>query len=125
MVVAARPDSVDSDSEVLVPVVVVVSVGDSAGPPRHPERRASEPRDARTCLLCCHGFVTGLVGAAQRVLSLGHTDAQRILHDLQPVMTEAAADSADRGIDEMSPFAPLIDVLSANHERADRRLFMS
>ncbi|ELK50617.1 urease accessory protein UreF [Haloferax volcanii] len=87
---------------------------------------ASADIDAsEACLLCCHGFVTGLVGAAQRVLSLGHTDAQRILHDLQPVMTEAAADSADRGIDEMSPFAPLIDVLSANHERADRRLFMS
>jgi len=77
------------------------------------------------CLLCCHGFVTGLLGAAQRLLSLGHTDAQRILDDLQPVMTAAVDDSADRGIDEMTPFAPLIDVLAAEHERAERRLFAS
>ncbi|KOX94016.1 urease accessory protein UreF [Haloarcula rubripromontorii] len=77
------------------------------------------------CLLCCHGFVTGLLGAAQRLLSLGHTDAQRILNDLQPVMTAAVEDSADRGLDEMTPFAPLVDVLAADHERAERRLFAS
>ena len=80
-------------------------------------------RDA--CLLCCHGFVTGLLGAAQRLLSLGHTDAQRILDALQPVMTAAVDDSADREIDEMTPFAPLVDVLAADHERAERRLFAS
>ncbi|EMA09887.1 urease accessory protein [Haloarcula vallismortis] len=77
------------------------------------------------CLLCCHGFVTGLLGAAQRLLSLGHTDAQRILADLRPVMTTAVEESADRELDEMTPFAPLVDVLAAEHERAERRLFAS
>ena len=77
------------------------------------------------CLLCCHGFVTGLLGAAQRLLSLGHTDAQRILDELQPVMTAAVDESADREIDGMTPFAPLVDVLAAEHERAERRLFAS
>ncbi|MDT3437919.1 urease accessory UreF family protein [Haloarcula sp. 1CSR25-25] len=77
------------------------------------------------CLLCCHGFVTGLLGAAQRLLSLGHTDAQRILDDLQSVITAAVDESADREIDEMAPFAPLVDVLAAEHERAERRLFAS
>jgi urease accessory protein len=76
------------------------------------------------CLLCCHSFLTGLLGAAQRLLPLGHTDAQRILDDLRPVVTEAVDDSA-RPIDEMEPFAPLVEVLSAEHERADRRLFVS
>jgi len=77
------------------------------------------------CLLCCHGFVTGLLGAAQRLLSMGHTDAQRILDELRPVMTEAVDDSAARTIDDMTPFAPLVDVLAADHERAQRRLFAS
>ncbi|GCF16112.1 urease accessory protein UreF [Haloarcula mannanilytica] len=80
-------------------------------------------RDA--CLLCCHGFVTGLLGAAQRLLSLGHTDAQRILDDLRSVMAEAVDDSEDRTIDQMTPFAPLVDVVAAEHERAERRLFAS
>ncbi|WP_135306207.1 urease accessory protein UreF [Haloarcula amylovorans] len=82
--------------------------------------------DARAaCLLCCHGFVTGLLGAAQRLLSLGHTDAQRILDDLRPVMIDVIEDSADRTLDDMTPFAPLVDVLAADHERAQRRLFVS
>ncbi|QIO21944.1 urease accessory protein UreF [Haloarcula sp. JP-L23] len=79
----------------------------------------------QACLLCCHGFVTGLLGAAQRLLSLGHTDAQRVLDDLRPVMAEAADESADRSLDDMTPFAPLVDVLAADHERAERRLFAS
>lgn len=77
------------------------------------------------CLLACHGFCTGLLGAAQRLLRLGHSDCQRILDDLRPAMEAAVEDSADRGVDEMAPFAPLIDVLAAEHERADRRLFLS
>jgi len=77
------------------------------------------------CLVACHGFVTGLLGAAQRLLRLGHTDVQRTVDELRPAMTAAVADSADRSLDEMEPFAPLIDVASADHERADRRLFVS
>ncbi|WP_226012086.1 urease accessory protein UreF [Halomicrobium salinisoli] len=81
--------------------------------------------ERRACLLCCHGFVTGLLGAAQRLLSLGHTDAQRILDDCKPAMAAAVDDSVGRSLDDMTPFAPLVDVLSAEHERADRRLFLS
>ncbi len=81
--------------------------------------------EQEACLLCCHGFVTGLLGAAQRVLSLGHTEAQRILVALHPVMTAAVEDSAGRSLDDLSPFAPLVDVLAADHERANRRLFRS
>jgi urease accessory protein len=69
--------------------------------------------------------VTGLLGAAQRLLSLGHTDAQRILDALGPAIRAAVDDSADRSLDELSQFAPLVDVLAADHERAQRRLFVS
>lgn len=79
----------------------------------------------KACLLCCHGFVTGLLGAAQRLLSIGHTDTQQTLDDLQPQIHDAVSDSATLSLDGMTSFAPLIDVLSAEHERADRRLFLS
>lgn len=77
------------------------------------------------CLLACHEFVSALLGAAQRLLRLGSSDVQRALDELRPVMVEAVDDSADRSLDAMTPFAPLIDVASAAHERADRRLFVS
>jgi len=77
------------------------------------------------CLVACHEFATGMLGAAQRLLRLGHTDVQRVLDGLQGAMVAAVEDSADRSVDEMAPFAPMVDVLSADHERADRRLFVS
>jgi urease accessory protein len=79
----------------------------------------------RACLLCCHGFVTGLLGAAQRLMAIGHTEAQRILDTLQPAIVAAVDDSAERTLAEMTTFSPLIDIYAADHERADRRLFVS
>ncbi len=82
--------------------------------------------DERTaCLVCCHGLVTGLIGAAQRLLSVGHADAQRLLDETRPAVVAAVEESAGRSLDELTPFAPLTEVLSADHERADRRLFVS
>lgn len=77
------------------------------------------------CRVACHGFATDTLGAAQRLLRLGHTDVQRVLDDLRPAMRAAVADSADRSLDELAPYAPLVDVAAAEHERADRRLFLS
>lgn len=77
------------------------------------------------CLLACHEFVSAMLGAAQRLLGLGSTAIQRVLDELRPVMSEAADASADRSLSAMTPFAPAIEVASADHERADRRLFLS
>jgi urease accessory protein len=77
------------------------------------------------CRVACHGFVTGLLGAAQRLASIGHTEVQSILRDLQPVIDDALRASEDRSLDQMAPVAPLVDVAAAAHERADRRLFLS
>jgi urease accessory protein len=66
-----------------------------------------------------------MLGVAQRLLSLGHTEAQAILEGCKPVASEAVAESVDRTLDDLSPFAPLVDVQAAGHERAERRLFVS
>jgi urease accessory protein len=73
----------------------------------------------------CHGFLTGLLGAAQRLLSVGHTGVQRTLDGLGPIIREAVDGSDARTLDDMMSFTPVADVLSAEHERADRRLFLS
>jgi len=105
-------------------------VDDGEAPGLHPAvlgaATARAGVDERTaCLVCCHGFVTGLLGAAQRLLSVGHADAQRLLDETRPAVVDAVDESADRSLDELAPFAPLTEVLSAAHERADRRLFVS
>ncbi|AWB27241.1 urease accessory protein UreF [Halococcoides cellulosivorans] len=79
----------------------------------------------RACRLHGYRYCSDLLGAGQRLLSLGHTDAQRILTDLGPAIETAVADSADRPLDRIGGTTPLIDIASARHERADRRLFRS
>ncbi|AUV80271.1 urease accessory protein UreF [Salinigranum rubrum] len=77
------------------------------------------------CLLACHSFVVGLLGAAQRLVRLTHTDAQRLLTTLRPVMCDVCETYAGRDPETMAPFAPLVDVMGMGHERAERRLFVS
>jgi urease accessory protein len=82
--------------------------------------------DAGTaCLIHGHAFVSGLLGAGQRLLGLGHTDLQRVGWGLRPTIAAAADRSRGRDLDAMAPFAPLVDVAASEHERADRRLFVS
>lgn len=81
--------------------------------------------ERRACLLYCYSFLSDMLGAAQRLLPLGHTEAQEVVEASKPVAVEAVEASAGRTIEEMSPFAPLVDLESARHERADRRLFVS
>ncbi|GGN10851.1 urease accessory protein UreF [Halarchaeum nitratireducens] len=77
------------------------------------------------CLVHAHSFLTDMLGAAQRLLSLGHVTAQRVLDDLAPVAAAVVAANEDRDIERMEAFAPLVDVHAMEHERADRRLFLS
>lgn len=78
-----------------------------------------------TRLLAGHAFVVGLLGAAQRLLSIGHTDCQRVLRDLHPVIAEVCTRHADEGVERIRSFAPRVDTLGMAHERAERRLFVS
>ena len=87
---------------------------------------AGEGISARDCALAhCHAFLTGMLGAAQRLLSIGHTTTQEIRVDLQPVAESVVDDNLDRHLDDIEPFAPGIDLAGMAHERADRRLFIS
>lgn len=112
-VLAAYANRVPDDAPGTYAVVLGVSTACEGVPVR------------RACLLHCHSFATGLLGAAQRLMPLGHTEAQRILTGLAPSIRTAVDASADRTLDDMTPFAPLVDVLAAEHERAERRLFVS
>ncbi|WP_122088060.1 urease accessory protein UreF [Halalkalicoccus subterraneus] len=80
-------------------------------------------REAR--LVFGYAFVTGLLGAAQRLLRLGHTEIQVILHDLFPVIEEVEREYGKNGLAELRSTVPLIDVEGMRHERAERRLFVS
>jgi urease accessory protein len=76
-------------------------------------------------LVLGYSFLTDLLGAAQRLMRVGHTEIQSVLTDCRPAVAAAWDRHADRSIEAMAPFAPLVDVVAAEHERAERRLFLS
>ncbi|UHQ98456.1 urease accessory protein UreF (plasmid) [Natrinema zhouii] len=77
------------------------------------------------CLAHAYSFVTGLLGAAQRLGRFGHTEIQSVLERLEPTITEVCERHVDDEPTAMASFAPLAEIMGMNHERAGRRLFMS
>jgi urease accessory protein len=77
------------------------------------------------CLAHTYSFVTGLLGAAQRLGRFGHTEIQATFKDLQPVIETVCKRHLEDDIAAMSSFAPLAEIMGMCHERAGRRLFMS
>jgi urease accessory protein len=77
------------------------------------------------CLAHAYSFVSGLLGAAQRLGRFGHTEIQSVLEALEPTITEVCERHVDDEPTAMASFAPLAEIMGMNHERAGRRLFMS
>jgi urease accessory protein len=67
-----------------------------------------------------HQSTAGLISAGQRLMPLGHTQAQTILFRLKPAIVEAAGSNIDA-----PSFTPLVETASMCHSRLATRLFIS
>ncbi len=67
----------------------------------------------------------GAVSACQRLMPLGQSGASALLWDLQETIFEAAKASSAVDLDEISSFAPLLDLASMRHPILSTRLFIS
>ena len=81
--------------------------------------------DEATLLVFCHTHAVSVLGAASRLLPFTHSDAQGILHRLQPLVTDLVGEIRQRSWEEMTAFTPELDIISMNHEDDDLRLFAS
>jgi urease accessory protein len=71
------------------------------------------------------GSLRAQVSAAQRLGWIGQRDAQGILHRLKPSVRAAAQTAVELDLDAAGAFAPMWDIASMMHERADARMFAS
>ena len=76
-------------------------------------------------LMFCHSFAVGVLGAAQRLLPLTHSQAQRILRSLHEPVAGLAADLKTRNWRDMTSFAPRADIAAMLHEHDEVRMFAS
>ncbi|PPL19247.1 urease accessory protein [Microterricola pindariensis] len=70
-------------------------------------------------------FSVSFVGAALRLRLTDHRHAQAVLYEIGTVIEQVAADAARRDIADIGGCAPVADIMSAQHERAEARLFAS
>ena len=82
--------------------------------------------EAQTALLMfCHSFAVGVLGAAQRLLPVTHSEAQHILWSLHEPVISATMALQHRDWREMTSFAPQTDIASMLHEHDEVRMFAS
>lgn len=70
-----------------------------------------------------HAVVANLVSAAVRLVPLGHTDGQRTLAELEPVVLDVATRAAHWPLEELGSAALALDLCSIHHETQYTRLF--
>jgi urease accessory protein len=72
-----------------------------------------------------YGVAATMLGAALRLLRIGHPDTQAILFEVAATTDDDFAAIEHAGLDDMHGFAPLAEVLAAHHVRAHVRMFMN
>lgn len=70
-------------------------------------------------------FSASFVGAALRLRLTDHRHAQAILLDTAGAIEQATEAALERGLADLGGCAPMADVMSAQHEKAEARLFAS
>ncbi len=80
---------------------------------------------AETLTAFAHAFAANLVSAAIRLVPLGHTDGQRLMARLEPVVHGAAGRAAEAGLDAVASCTINAEILSMRHETQHTRLFRS
>ena len=75
--------------------------------------------------LWLQAFASNLVQAAQRLMPLGQTAAQRVLAGLAPVCAEVGEMASKASLDDIGSAAFAVDIASMQHETQYSRIFRS
>jgi len=67
--------------------------------------------------------VAGIVSAGLRLIPLGHMDGQRVIEEIKPLIIKIADDVSLLDEDDVSAFAPGIEIRAMRHEDLYTRLF--
>jgi urease accessory protein len=81
--------------------------------------------ETRAVIAYLHQMTACLISACQRLMSLGQTEAMRILWNLKPTIVEVTADSKSLTLETVSCTMPLLDWGAMEHPALKTRLFIS
>lgn len=72
-----------------------------------------------------YGVASTILGAALRLMRMSFIDTQKILLAATGTVAAAYEDVADATLEDMSSFAPMVDILAAVHVKGHVRMFMN
>jgi len=72
-----------------------------------------------------YGVATAILSAALRLMKIDHFGTQAILFELTGDIPAAFLQSSSKSLEDMSNYAPVIDLLAATHVKAHIRMFMN
>jgi urease accessory protein len=72
-----------------------------------------------------YGLASMMVAASLRLMKLHYLDAQAVLFKINAEAAAAYERVAPCALEEMAAFAPVIDILTSAHVRANVRMFMN
>ncbi len=76
-------------------------------------------------LMFIYGFAVSVVGAASRMGIIQHYQAQKIIHELKPLIIQIVNESLEKSTKEIWQFAPHLEILQMHHERMDAKMFIT
>jgi urease accessory protein len=78
-----------------------------------------------TVMAYLYQTVSGVVSAGVRLIPLGHLDGQRVIEEIRLTALKVAEDLVSLSEDDLSSFAPGIEIRAMRHECLYTRLFRS
>ena len=72
-----------------------------------------------------YSAVAGIVSAGVRLIPIGHTEGQKVIEDIKPLLAGIAEEVLSLDEDDISAFAPGIEIRAMRHEHLYTRLFRS
>ena len=76
-------------------------------------------------LMFLYGFTVSVVGAASRMGITQHYQAQKIIHELKPLISQIVSECMDKSTKEIWQFAPHLEILQMHHERMESKMFIT
>ena len=76
-------------------------------------------------IILLYGFTVSMAGAALRLGIIHHYDAQRIIHELKPVISDTVLKNINRPLSGIWQFCPGLDINQIKHEKMRSKMFIT
>ena len=81
----------------------------------------------KSILILLYGFVANMTGAALRLGMIQHFEAQKIIHELKPLLCSVVKSTIreKKKITDVWQFCPHAEILQMEHQRMDAKMFIT